>query len=151
MKPAKIAKVHHDERKPEVVIRDLKSDLAQSRERNEYLTKRHDERSNELSEAKKINKGLADANAELKERLVKAELAVHWHRGYIARTHEDDVANEELVTVGDVDGERSLVPKRKFQSQPADFHDREPSIGQEGIYTNRDTGRPPPRKHWVNY
>jgi hypothetical protein len=90
---------------------------------------------------------------ELKERLSLSEAENQRMRGYLARVQEDDVVREELVTVGEPDGEARLVSKRK----PTVFH--EPNgyreDGRAGCNTmamayDRDLSRPA-RKHWVTY
>lgn len=83
---------------------------------------------------------------DLKTRLAQSEMENARLRGYIQRVQEDDVVREELVTTGDPEGQRQLVPKRKSTvfTQPDQFmHSRD-----EGLYSYRD--RPQP-KHWVTY
>ena len=69
-------------------------------------------------------------------------------RGYIARVQEDDAVREELIKVGDPDGEHQLVPKRK----PTPFYPpnsyAESNMATTGGYTDRDRAKP---KHWVTY
>lgn len=93
--------------------------------------------------------------ADLKERLSNSEMENQRLRGYIARVQEDDTVREELVTVGEPDGEQRMVPKRKptVFERPSDFseprnHNQELSDFGFGRNPNRD--RKPPR-HWITY
>lgn len=104
----------------------------------------------ELANVRDIFADADKRNGELKERLVKAELSVHWMRGYIARVREDDIVREELVLTGDAAGEQVQVPKRKFEPFPGNYND----VATREIDTSSWIGaeRPAmPRKHWVNY
>lgn len=108
-----------------------------------------------LDESVAREKATNDQFADLKQRLATAEAENQRMRGYISRVQEDDVVREELVVVGDLDGERRLVPKRK----PTEFHSPSGFAGHHdeactasssirGMLEGRD--RKPP-KHWVNY
>lgn len=104
--------------------------------------------------ARAAKKDADDARAEhndLKERLAAAELENARLRGYIARVQEDDVVREELVKVGDPEGEQHLVPKRKptvfnapdqYASAPAEPGDQ---------YRPHWEIQQRPRRHWVTY
>lgn len=74
-------------------------------------------------------------------------------RGYIDRVQEDDVVREELVAVGDPNGEQSLMPKRK----PKMFVEPIPFMNSQGDematmsrYSHGYGERPRP-KHWIRY
>ncbi len=87
---------------------------------------------------------------DLKERLSNAEMENQRMRGYIARVQEDDAVREELVTTGDPDGERQLVPKRKptqffVPGNSSDLSDRDMTSSGYRMYD-----RPKP-KHWITY
>lgn len=89
-------------------------------------------------------------HADLKQRLLAAEKQIERLRGYLDRVHEDDVVREELIPVGDPEGERRLVPKRQSEL-----------FGQPRVYKNFARHAPDhhPRggeqlqrpKHWINY
>lgn len=94
--------------------------------------------------------------ADLKTRLLAAETANQYMRGYLARVQEDDVVREDLMTVGDPDGEQHMVPKRKPTAfpRPSDFGEppgNEPSLYSENYdtYGNRRQRKTP--KHWISY
>ena len=94
---------------------------------------------------------------DLKTRLAFAEGEVQRMGGYIARVQEDDVVREELITVGDPDGQQQKVPKRK-PTHFADLRYVERGVKQylEGAGcatagpSHRAGDREPP-KHWVTY
>lgn len=90
--------------------------------------------------------------ADLKTRLLAAETANQFMRGYLARVQEDDVVREDLMTVGDPEGEQHMVPKRKPTAfpRPSDF--KEPQGSEHGVYDtygNRRERKTP--KHWITY
>lgn len=87
---------------------------------------------------------------DLKTRLHAAETSNGFMRGYLARTQEDDAVREELVTVGDPDGEQHLVPKRKPTAfpRPSDYTHPYPPDNYDKHATARER-RPP--KHWITY
>ena len=111
----------------------------------------HDQIS-EMVESAKTNRTQID---DLKARLATAEAENQRMRGYIQRVQEDDVVREDLVPVGDPDGETHLVPKRK----PTSFHAPVPMSAAGEIdagtrsFMYSDREREPPRKakHWVTY
>lgn len=87
---------------------------------------------------------------DLKKRLHESEMENQRLRGYIQRVQEDDVVREDLVAVGDPDGEMRQVPKRKSTvfAQPVQYTDFDPGfVGYSG-YHNRDRPKP---KHWIEY
>jgi hypothetical protein len=95
---------------------------------------------------------------EVKERLAFAEAENQRMRGYLERVQEDDVVREELVTVGEPDGEQRMVPKRKPtvfapQSYCAGGERRISSIDTtfESMAFRDENGRPRRHKHWVIY
>lgn len=84
---------------------------------------------------------------DLKTRLQTAESENQRMRGYIQRVQEDDTVREELIAVGDPQGEQRMVPKRKpttFET-PSDYSELN---RPNGMYYERD--RPKPR-HWITY
>lgn len=87
---------------------------------------------------------------DLKQRLVTAESDNQRMRGYLARVQEDDFVREELIKVGDPDGQHQLVPKRK----PQMFQEPNPFLCVSGdaagsSYSAR--AQNPKPKHWVTY
>lgn len=89
--------------------------------------------------------------ADLKQRLLAAEQSNQFMRGYLARVQEDDTVREDLVTIGEPEGEQRMVPKRKPTTfeRPDDFtmpahHDR------YGGFMNEDERRRKAR-HWITY
>lgn len=86
---------------------------------------------------------------DLKQRLQRAEDDNNRMRGYIDRVQEDDVAREELVTIGDPHGQQQLVPKRKPKQFTTPNEDRR-DTALETIYPTwrRESEQ---RKHWVTY
>jgi hypothetical protein len=109
----------------------------------------------ELAGATQHAETLRKSLDDLKPRMHAIELENATMRGYIDRAQEDDHAREELVTVGDPDGERQLVPKRKHRLFPlhrADYGG--PADGCMGdaiaVHQLRGDSRRPP-KHWVTY
>lgn len=104
--------------------------------------------------AKKLEASRADF-LEIKQRLLAAELANERLRGYLARVQEDDIVREELVTIGEPDGEQQLKPKRKHTAFPdvAQLSDARtdvssPAMGADRFYRERATQKP---RCWVNY
>lgn len=88
--------------------------------------------------------------AELKMLLRNTELQQAQQEGYITRVREDDVVNEPLVSVGDPEGDRSLVPKRKHLPLVArQYVENTPTVGV-GKYS-QGAGAARPRKSWINY
>ena len=88
---------------------------------------------------------------DVKQRLAFAEAERQRMHGYIQRVQEDDVVREELVTVGEPDGEQRQVPKRK----PTPFCGRTPvpSEYREDAPINRNAygERRERRRHWATY
>jgi chromosome segregation ATPase len=134
---------------PEVAIVELHAEIDSMIEEIESTNAERNDAVANLELARKETAQTRVQVAELKERLVRAELNVHWLRGYVARVREDDVASEELVTTGNED-ELTLVPKRKFEPLPRDYHDAD-QRGGDSVYVSRTQSPPPKRKHWVNY
>lgn len=93
---------------------------------------------------------------DLKQRLQQAEASNQFMRGYLARVQEDDVVREELLTVGEPDGEQRFVPKRKptgFE-RPDDFKSppSRGSIYQNETMHNMLSGEyQKKRRHWITY
>jgi hypothetical protein len=84
---------------------------------------------------------------ELKIRLSEAEADNQRLRGYIARVQEDDVVREELVRVGEPDGDYQLVPKRKMTP----FSGPDPYSRCDVAATGMRHAERAPRRHWVTY
>ena len=89
--------------------------------------------------------------ADLKIRLLAAERSNEYLRGYVARVQEDDIVREELVTVGDPEGERHLKPKRTSTTftRPDDFT-MPAHTNEYGRYID-DNERRRKAKHWITY
>jgi multidrug efflux pump subunit AcrA (membrane-fusion protein) len=89
---------------------------------------------------------------DLKRRVQDAETSNQFMRGYIARVQEDDTVREELVTMGEPDGEQQLVPKRKPTPfpRPSDFTQLEPSDAYGISYDERQE-RKRKARHWITY
>lgn len=87
---------------------------------------------------------------DLKTRLAIAESDSQRMRGYISRVQEDDTVREDLIKVGDPEGEHQLVPKRKptlfFSSNEYRHHGAADMMAATGYAPTRD--KP---KHWVTY
>ena len=99
------------------------------------------------TEVKETRKQFGD----LKERLSNSEMENQRLRGYVARVQEDDAVREELITVGDPDGERRLIPKRKSTAfvEPSQYGTFGSDSGNSYLDQIRDRGAKP--KHWINY
>lgn len=86
--------------------------------------------------------------ADLKKRLHNAEMEVARLTGYISRVREDDTVREELVTIGDPEGEQRMVPKRKHEY----LGNREPDISMSHMMGKYDRyGERKKPKHWIEY
>lgn len=96
---------------------------------------------------------ISEKFTDLKKRIVAAEQANQYLRGYIARVQEDDVVREELLTVGEPDGEQRMVPKRKLTTfeRPEDFMEPKPSRNDiySGGYHERNIRKKP--VHFISY
>jgi septal ring factor EnvC (AmiA/AmiB activator) len=90
----------------------------------------------------------------LKERLAIAEAENQRMRGYIERVQEDDVVREDLVKVGDPDGDHQLVPKRKqakFYAPSAYAEKATGTMVTDYGASPYDRAKSAPPKHWVTY
>lgn len=132
--------------KPQAIIEDLTAQLGRTRESYDALHR-------ELEVVKRSEQNTRAQFAELKERLAIAEAENQRMHGYIQRVQEDDVVREELVKVGDPEGEQQLVPKRKRTQ----FYGIQVALSGGKMATDRiscepfngrNTNKP---KHWVNY
>lgn len=104
----------------------------------------------ELADAReKEVKQVRDQFADLKKRLHDSEVEVARLNGYVARVREDDVVREELIAVGDPEGEQRMVPKRK----PEYLGNHDSSISPMDSIRGYDSyGNPKPKpKHWIEY
>lgn len=132
----------------EAVIADVSASLGRAREEIALHLRELQHRTASEKEGRK----LVD---DLKQRLAIAEADNQRMRGYIARVQEDDVVREDLVKVGDPDGEHQLVPKRK----PTQFFEPSPFVVDQAgcssmMATDRyrpGAGNSTPPKHWVTY
>lgn len=88
--------------------------------------------------------------ADLKSRLFDATKTIERLNGYIARVQEDDHVREELLTVGDPNGEQLLVPKRKhaITGGVLDDHEQSLDMGKAGPYDRQERTKP---RRWVSY
>ncbi len=124
-----------------VVLEKMVKDLAEQRDEMR--------RANEAAhkDAKQIHQQFDD----LKTRLHDSEMENQRLRGYVQRVQEDDTVREELVAVGDPNGEQTMVPKRKSTVffQPNPMTQLQDAMGPSS-YTGYNRDRPKP-KHWVNY
>lgn len=118
----------------------------------------YDESRNQLHRANALVKerenqrdGTAAQVEDLKVRLATAEFENQRMRGYIQRVQEDDTVREELLTVGDPEGEKHMVPKRKSTSfdAPSQFS----NTGEiDDRYLYRNDGEPRRKaKNWITY
>lgn len=92
--------------------------------------------------------------ADLKARLLAAELVNAEMRGYISRLQEDDVVREELVTTGEPDGQQRIVPKRKHRTfdTPNQFTiDRQEGMGLSDRMYREHRGQDHKPRCWVEY
>jgi chromosome segregation ATPase len=140
--PARIATL-------EATIVQLNTEIEDGRKVREHL--RHD-----LAVAEKREKETRAQFNDLKERLVNAEATNQRMRGYISRVQEDDVVREELVAVGDPDGEQRLVPKRRGTAfhEPAWVSDLDAckrGIDELQGYRSSDARERRKPRHWVTY
>ena len=130
----------------EASISELQGDLQRYREVNAH-------QGGNLRAAADREKEAAVKISDLKGRLAIAESENQRMRGYIARVQEDDVVREDLLKVGDPEGEHQLVPKRK----PTAFHTPSPyddhaAAGYTDMHDALRIGRDrKPPKHWVTY
>lgn len=113
----------------------------------------------ERDEALRAEKETRAQFDDLKTRLAHAEAELQRMGGYIARVQEDDVVREELVRIGDPEGEQQLVPKRKpthFSDLRVVNGDFDVTLGMQsgprfGVYSADADRRSPPKRHWVTY
>lgn len=136
---------------------------------NETLAKHRDELTAKLSEQTRAKEQALEAEAravkteketraqfvDLKSRLFDATKRIEYLTGYLARVQEDDHVREDLVPVGDPDGETMLTPKRKHKIIAREDHS-EGRDGEDALIYEKARGaydqpqRSPPRR-WVNY
>lgn len=129
-------------------VAELETAIEGVHEENRGKSKLIDESERKLTEARTLF-------VDLKEKLYAAEVSNQFMRGYIARIQEDDIAREELLTIGDPNGEQKLVPKRKSTAfeRPDDFLDTDrpnQRIGSQSFSRFGSDDRPKPR-HWLRY
>jgi hypothetical protein len=120
-------------------------------EKRDRAEARYEEARERAVGAEKRVKEVTDQFNDLKQRLLTAEQANQFMRGYLARVQEDDTVREELLTIGDPDGEQHMVPKRKptrFE-RPSDFTTLSASDQFGSGYISHDERRKP--KHWITY
>lgn len=129
-----------------ITIKSLQSTIAE-------LTERVDQRAKALREANDAKNAAVDREketreqfADLKKRLHNSEMEVARINGYLARVREDDTVREELLTVGEPDGQQRLVPKRK----PEYLGNRQERESMHDMLID-DYGRKQKPKHWIEY
>jgi chromosome segregation ATPase len=129
------------------VIDDIRKELEEQRSRRQAAE-------SEMRSAHEAAKQARAQFADLKERLANAEAENQRMRGYIARVQEDDVVREELILVGEADGEQRLAPKRKATTfgAPDAYQHFTASRDEEfsGMACGRIERRGKPR-HWITY
>lgn len=134
------------------VIVALRADLADAAAELEKVREHANNNGNAATRWSKVAKEHEESIKDLKERLANAEASNEFMRGYLARVQEDDTVREDLITVGDPEGESTLTPKRKGTAflRPNDY--REDRDRVSGIMGSSERWRDPPRrKHWVTY
>jgi hypothetical protein len=139
------------EPKPDEAIAALEEQVAALKSRIEELIVERDVSRTKYYAAEKSEEETRAQFADLKERLETAEQLNSEMRGYLKRVQEDDAVREELVAVGDPNGEQQLVPKRK--STPFMAPTPYSQFGGEDTamaYT-RFRGEKPRPRHWVTY
>lgn len=131
-----------------VTIQSLQTELAKVSAFSEARSKMiHDTRIEKAS-AEEREKEAREQFADLKKRLHDSEMEVARLNGYLARVREDDVVREELITVGEPDGEQRMVPKRK----PEYLGNREERHSIHDMMSDGDYGRERKKpKHWIEY
>jgi len=133
-----------------VVIETLTRRVAELTDHNATMRESIRVLEGEKRQAEETAKAIRAKFADLKQRLQTAESENQRMRGYLARVQEDDVVREELLTVGEPEGEQYLRPKRKHASfdPPNDF--TEFKAPDNGLYSYHDR-RKAERKHWIIY
>lgn len=116
----------------------------------EHLKRDRDTFASQVGELLAKLEGSRGDFADLKQRLLAAELANEHLRGYLARVREDDTVREELLTVGDPEGGQQLVPKRKSEPFPTPDHFNNPKENR-GYDEYGSLRTPKPPRHWVSY
>lgn len=147
-----------------MTFRDMKTALAHIEELRELRNSDALVMNDQLATIRELKAKLAAAEKEkvetyiqfgdLKTRLLSAERANEFMRGYLARVTEDDTVREELVVTGDPTAP-TLVPKRKPVIFPRSDDFTYPRGSDEGgavtgRWSNYATEERKPR-HWVNY
>lgn len=150
---AKPKPIMHKEALLEEMYKRASSELNAVRGDRDSLRSQLQEHQQQLANHKAVIESKIKEVGDLKERLLSAELANEFMRGYVARTHESELVAEELITVGDPNGEQQLVPKRKPTRMPLADHFTHPDPRDGyGLSSGYDTSRQRPRsKVWVNY
>lgn len=105
----------------------------------------------QLSKDQKRNTELEGQFSDLKTRLLSAERANEFMRGYLARVTEDDQVREDLVQVGDPHGEQALIPKRKSTLHPRPDDFSYPTQSEMMGYSDSARERRRRAKHWITY
>lgn len=135
-----------------VTIRALEGKIADLTASFLGLRDQRDNARAEAKEAQDIRDNVYAQFEDLKKRLHAAETANQFMRGYLARVQEDDVVREDLLTVGDPDGEQHMVPKRKPTEfkRPEDFT-RQQSPDEYGLSYHERQNRKGNGRHWITY
>lgn len=144
-------------------VENLAERLAESGGLQEALGKSVNELADKARDAERRLEGSRTDFADLKARLLSAELANERLRGYLDRVREDDVVREVLVETGDPEGEKLLTPKRKHADMPRPDHylrphgadlsrDRAMGMMQEARgWAESDGRKREPLRNWVSY
>lgn len=130
----------------------LEAQVAELNEKLHLLERVLHAKTGELDNATAREKTAGDRLNDLKTRLATSEADNQRMRGYIARVQEDDVVREELVSIGEPDGEQQLVPKRKPTpfSEPNAYSAMGECVTEGRMYHGDQSQRRKP-KHWVTY
>lgn len=134
-----------------ITIKSLMAELAEAMATSESRSKIISDTRAAKTAAEEREKQTRAQFDDLKERLAGAESENQRMRGYIQRVQEDDTVREELLTVGDPEGERHMVPKRKSTrfNAPTPYSNTG-EIDHSFLY--RDDSEPRRKaKNWIAY
>lgn len=128
---------------------ELAKDLDAALSRVKELSVQRDEMRSKYDTLYKREEETIKQFSDLKLRLHNSEMENQRLRGYVQRVQEDDTVREELVAVGDPNGEQNMVPKRKSTV----FYPPSDTTNFDGgtLYDRIRGGNQPKPKHWVNY
>lgn len=136
-------------------IDDLQQELTLSRGVQAGLAKNIHDATAAASAAEAREKETRNQFNDLKWRLHDAEVLNAQLHGYLMRIQEDDVVREELVTVGDPEGEQRMKPKRQHTDFPRFQQHRPDDTPSRQDYMryarSAEEERPRKPKHWITY